>query len=254
MEGRSVTRFTAVFYVNESQHIGPVRSARLINLYLTPQYGGALVASGAGNEVRWALKNQMGVPYLDIDIDDPSNNVFIWTMGTYWETRMHTSTERLRRWLAKWQAEQDPQLRGFAFEPGAPQGGSGRSAMIAFPSVVAWTYDDTSGRYLRSSGGVPHVDATTQEQLGAANVVIQTVRHEATNIVVDAYGNTLIRIIPSGEGRVTVLRDGVSVSGTWRTAGAGMPEFFDETGKSIALKPGNTWFEIVAATDKVTIE
>jgi hypothetical protein len=37
MEGRAVTRFTAVFLAGESERIGPVRSARLINFYLTPQ-------------------------------------------------------------------------------------------------------------------------------------------------------------------------------------------------------------------------
>ena len=102
MEGLAVTRYTLVFLAAESERIGPVRSARLVNFYLTPQYGGALVASGAGNDVRWWLKHKMPAPYLDIDLDDPGNNIYAFTVGANYMTRMQTSTARLRKWLADW--------------------------------------------------------------------------------------------------------------------------------------------------------
>src|SRR5262249_40987630 len=40
------TRFTAVFYSHGGQHIGSVRSVRLIDLQLTPAFDGVLVFSG----------------------------------------------------------------------------------------------------------------------------------------------------------------------------------------------------------------
>jgi len=254
MEGRAVTRFTAVFLAGESEQIGPVRSARLINFYLTPQYGGALVASGAGQDVRWWLKHKMAAPYLDIDLDDPGNNVYSYSLGTDYRTRMQTSTDRLRRWLTDWDVESAPKLPGFLFSDTTPSGASGQSVTIDFPATVAWTYDTASGRYLRSMDGVPHLDAATDQQLSATNVIIQTMTHEPTDYVEDSLGTTSIRIISVGEGSVTILRDGVSITGTWRAGDSATPQFFDAGGNPIRLKPGNAWIEVVEATVAVGVE
>jgi hypothetical protein len=253
MEGLAVTRYTLVFLAAESERIGPVRSARLVNFYLTPQYGGALVASGAGNDVRWWLKHKMPAPYLDIDLDDPGNNIYAFTVGANYMTRMQTSTARLRKWLADWKVEQDPKLSGFLFDAQAPAGAPAATARIAYPAAVTWTYDPASGRYLRSMGAAAHNDAATGKQLSAANVVIQTVPHERTTYVEDSLGTTSIRIVTVGAGAATILRDGVAIRGRWQAGDANMPEFFDPAGKPIALKPGNTWFELVAPETAVTI-
>jgi hypothetical protein len=246
MEGLAVTRYTAVFLGRESERIGPVRSARLINLYLTPQYGGALAASGAGDDVRWWLKNKMPAPYLDIDLDDPGNNVYSFSLGSDYRTRMQTSTAKLRQWLTDWGVDQDPQLSGFAFSETAPAGAPAGSANIDYPASVSWAYDPGSGRYLRTIAGAPHMDANSGQQLSATNVIIATMPHEPTDYVEDSLGTTSIRIVTVGEGAVMILRDGVAMQGTWRGGDTTMPQFFDATGEEIPLKPGNSWFEIVA--------
>ncbi len=259
MEGGAVTRFSLVFLANESERIGPMRSGRLVNFYLTPQYGGALAVSGAQGQVNWFLTFKMGAPYLNIDLDDPSNLKYsfsIWGLNPdptrEYETRLWTSTGKLRRWLADKKAEQDPQLRGFPFSEQAPSGALGKSVAVPFPAKVTWVYDAASGRYLRNMSGTPHNDAATGKQLGAANVIIQTVPHEKTEYYEDA-NSTSIRIITVGEGPATILRDGVAIKGTWKAGDTSMPEFFDAAGKPIPLKPGNSWFELVAATDTVTV-
>ena len=253
MEGRAVTRYTAVFLAHESERIGPVRSARLINFYLTPQFGGALVASGAGQDVRWWLKNMMPAPYLDIDLDDPSNNRYSFSLGTDYRTRMQTSTEGLRRWLQDWGVEQGAELTGFAFADAMPAGDPGMMASISFPAQVTWSYDATTGRYLRSLGSEAHRDAGSGQQLSAANVIIQTMSHEATDYKEDSLGTTSIRIISVGEGPVMILRDGVEIQGTWRADDTSMPAFIDSTGDPIPLKPGNSWIEVVGPGDVVTV-
>ena len=101
MDGWSVTRFTAIYLGQEAERIGPVRSARLINLHLAPMFDAALVASGASVDLRWLLKNKGGFPYLDIDLDDGSNTAYSTSIGTYYESRLQTSTASLRRWLQK---------------------------------------------------------------------------------------------------------------------------------------------------------
>ncbi len=255
MEGRGVTRFTLAFLANESARIGPMRSGRLVNFYLTPQYSGALAVSGAGGDVNWLLTFKMPAPYLSIDINDPGNNVYSWSVGSLaeYQTRLQTSTARLRKWLADIKQEADPKLRGFFFAEAAPVGAPGRTASIPFPAAVTWTYDASNGRYLRSMAGAAHNDAATGKQLSAANVIIQTVPHQSTTYVEDSLGTTSIRIITVGEGPVIILRDGVAIKGTWKAGDTSMPEFFDAAGKLIPLKPGNTWFELVAPTDRVTV-
>jgi hypothetical protein len=253
MEGRAVTRFAAVFLAAESERIGPVRSARLINFYLTPQYGGALVASGAGQDVRWWLKHKMDAPYLDIDLDDPANNVYSFSLGTDYRTRLQTSTRGLRQWLADWDVKRDPQLSGFLFDDTVPTGSGGQSATIDFPAEVTWTFDSASGRYLRAMGGVPHLDAATGTQVSAANVIIQTMPHEPTDYVEDSLGTTSIRIISVGVGPMTLLRDGVSVNGVWQAGDTEMPRFTDARDDPLLLKPGNTWIEVVDSTTAVTV-
>jgi hypothetical protein len=253
MEGRAVTRYTAIFLGNDSERIGPVRSARLINYYLAPQYGGALAASGAGQDVRWWLKNKMAAPYLDIDLDDPSNNVYSFSLGTDYRTRLQTSTDRLRRWLKDLGAEQDPELPGFVFAAEAPAGRPGSLVSISYPAQVTWSFDPSSGRYLRTIAGAAHIDAASGQQLSAANVIVQTMLHEATEYVEDSLGTTSIRIVTVGEGPVTILRDGVAIDGVWRATDTTAPEFVDSAGLAIPLKPGNSWIQVVAPSDAVTI-
>jgi len=260
MEGRAVTRFTLAFLANESERIGPLRSGRLVNFHLTPQYGGALAVSGAQGQINWFLTFKMAAPYLNVDLDDPSQVKYaynIWGLAPSKDleylTRLWTSTDRLRRWLSDKKAEQDPKLVGFTFSETAPAGAPAKSASIPFPAAVTWTYDPTSGRYLRSMGGAAHKDGASGKQLSAANVIIQTVAHEKTEYWEDAI-STSIRIVTVGEGPVTILRDGVAIKGTWRAGDTTMPEFFDPAGKPIALKPGNSWFELVAPETAVTIQ
>jgi len=254
MEGRAVTRFAAVYLAGEAERIGPIRSARLINFYLTPQFGGALVASGAGQDVRWFLKHKMAAPYLDIDLDDPGNNVYSLSLGTDYRTRLQTGTALLRDWLADWGVDEDPELPGFAFSDTAPTGKSGQTLTIDFPAEVTWSYDVATGRYLRSMDGEPHRDAASGEQLSAANVIIQTMVHEATDYVEDSLGTTSIRIISVGEGPVQILRDGLSIEGTWRAGETTMPQFLNAAGSPIALKPGNSWIEVLEPALAVTLQ
>ncbi len=212
------------------------------------------MATGAGNDTRWWLKNKMAAPYFDVDLDDPSNSVYSFSLGENWMTRMQSSTARLRKWLASVKKEQAVKLRGFVFSDTAPSGGGGTSVTVPYPAPVTWTYDPASGRYLRSIGSARHMDAQSGRQIDAANVVVQTVKHEATNWVEDVLGNTSIRIITVGEGAVTVLRDGVAITGKWKAGDTGQPELLDpKDGKPITLKPGNTWFELVSPADQVVV-
>ena len=250
MEGFSITRFSAIFYGDDADRIGPVRSARLINYYLGALYDAGLLCSGASDKVRWILKNDAPFPYLDIDLDDPNNSRYSSSLGSDYRTRLQTSTAGLRAFLANTGTQRAPSLRGFTFGD-LPGGGAPASQInIPFPSVtgsqVAYTYDVGSGRFLRFLGGIAHVDGATGAQLGFDNVVVQYVPHQVTDIVEDSLGSKSIRLNLFGSGRAIVFRNGLAFEGTWRSDSRGdTPRFFANDGTEIPLKPGKTWISVV---------
>ncbi|MCC9077113.1 DUF3048 domain-containing protein [Litorilinea aerophila] len=250
MEGYGITRFSGVFYGEEVAQIGPVRSARLINVELGGLYRAGLACSGASDPVRYILKHQVPFPYLDIDLDDPSNTRYSVSIGNDYRTRLRTSTDRLRRWLSDWGVEQPASIRGFTF--GDLPGGGVPATQIEIPyprgtgSQVAYQYDPGSGRYRRSLGGVAHLDGNTGAQVAVENVIIQYAPHETTDIVEDSLGSRSIRIRLFGSGPALVFRDGQAFAGTWRSESQGdTPRFYDQNGAEIRLKPGRTWISVV---------
>ena len=97
MEGFSLTRFSGVFYGADSEEIGPVRSARLINYYMGALFDAGVYCSGASDGVRYQLKNNNSLfPYLDLDLDDPESTRYARSVGNDYRTRLRTSSEMLR--------------------------------------------------------------------------------------------------------------------------------------------------------------
>ncbi len=111
---------------------------------------------------------------------------------------------------------------------------------------VTWTYDDTSGRYLRSEPFGPHmlVDGT---RVSAVNVLVLEVASEVGKIG-DAGGAPVpILQLVDGSGSFIAFSGGYSVTGTW-SKGAVTDQFELRTddGEPLALAPGNTWVELPA--------
>lgn len=260
MEGLSLTRFSAVYYGADSEEIGPVRSARLLNYYLGALYDAGLFCSGASDGVRYQLKNENTLfPYLDLDLDDPESTRYARSVGNDYRTRLRTSSEMLRLWLADWAVERAPSIQGFTFGGPAAGGASANFIRIPYPSVtasqVAYHYDAGSGRYLRSLGGVVHRDGNSGQQIAVENVIVQYMPHTPVNIVEDAYGNLSLLINPFGAGRVIIFRDGLAYEGTWRNDRSGeLPRFFAADGVEIPLKPGRSWISIVPLSYGIAYE
>ncbi|MBM3135660.1 MAG: DUF3048 domain-containing protein [Chloroflexi bacterium] len=255
MEGAG-TRLTAVFLAQDPEAIGPVRSARLVNLELTPQFDAALVHSGASDHTRWLISQSKIV-----DLDEFFNPApYYYIEGRDWRGRLFTSALHLREYLVKRGWEKKVTLQGFVFSPeGAPPPGGTPAQSIAIPysggSSVEWQYDSLAGVYRRLVAGKPQVDAGNKQSLTAANVVVIYARHEDTDIVEDSLGATAIRIVLSGEGKAVVCRDGVAVTGRWqRNAPEQLMRFVDATGQPIPFKPGVTWFQIVPLDFAVTVK
>ncbi|NOZ48664.1 MAG: DUF3048 domain-containing protein, partial [Chloroflexi bacterium] len=250
MEGHYVTRYTALFWSQQAPQIGPVRSARLINEQLPSLYQAAMLCSGASDEVRYTLKNQVYFPYLDVDIDDPGNNIYVTNilgLSKYdWETRLHTSSAKLEKFVSDWGVNRIPNTRGLQF--GGYDGGTPVQRLdIPYPSQsrTAWVWNGSQWARLDHNGN-PTIDQGNGQQIMADNVVVQWTEHQATDIVEDSLGNTSIRIMLVGSGPIKLFRDGRMIDGSWRVDDPNQPpRFFDANGAALPLHPGHTWFEIV---------
>jgi hypothetical protein len=244
MDGWSMTRMTAVYLAEDPETVGPVRSARLINLELAPQFDGALAHSGASDRIRWLISQASFV-----NLDEFFNPEPYWYKpNADWRGRLFTGVPRLRNYLRKKGLEQAVHLDSWTFDPSPPSGQSATTIELPYPrrSEVRWKYNSASSTYLRWDGGEPHTDAATARQLSAANVIVLFAQHEKTDIVEDTNGATAIQIVLSGQGKVLLCRDGVAVEGTWQREETGdLIQFYDTTGQPLKLKPGNSWIEVV---------
>ncbi len=244
MEGYWVTRFTAVFLSQDPKAIGPVRSARLVNLELTPQFDAALAHSGASDYIRWSI-SQTDI----VDLDEfYSRTPYYYREGYDWRGRLFTSAELLRTYMQEHGLERAVPLTGFVFSSEVPSGIPAKRISIPYGgnSSASYRYDPASGRYLRFVQGQPHVDGKSRKQLSAANVIVQHVPHLETDIVEDSLGSTSIRIILTGQGQAEIFRDGVMIKGLWRRENRKeMTRYLDREGNPIPLKPGNSWIQLV---------
>lgn len=244
-EGWWVTRLTAVYLAHDPEVIGPIRSSRLINLELTPQFDAALVHAGASDPIRWMLSKSDIVDLDEYFTPDP----YFYIEEQSWRNRLWTGADRVRKYLKEKGWEKAIPLRGFTFSPTPPEGGPATYIHIPYPpktSDLEYRYDPETKTYLRFVLGEPHEDAETGEQLSAANVIVQYAEHQKTDIVEDERGVTAIRIVLTGEDKAQVFRDGVMIEGTWqREREDEMMQYLDKEGEPIPLKPGNSWIEIV---------
>ncbi len=258
VDGYTVTRLSAIYQSQEAERIGPVRSARKPNIWMTYMYDGVLACSGGSDEIRYLLKNEVGFPYLDADIDDPSNTRYFDNLGTDYRTRLQASTEGVRAWLRDTGQEKEWRRDGFSFsqEPPADPAGQATVIRIAYPggNSVEWRYDPGQGGYLRWQGGVQQFDPLTDQPILAKNVVVMAAKHTLTDIVEDSLGTKSVDIDLYGFGDLRVFRDGLVYEGTWRANDQSLPRWLGPGEQIISLKPGQTWVQVVQEITDVSYE
>lgn len=251
----SLTRFTAFFWTHNPPRVGSIRSARLIDLELPAMYDALFAYSGANAVIQQRITEQSfgprafegvstGVPlyFRDTGIEVP-HNMFI-VPAEVWARAERNGVNAA------------PDVRGMLFDA-TPPASDEQAAMLTVnygPDVVEWHYDEEQGIYRRIVDGEPHRDANTGAQVTAANVVVLYVTHsDDTDVVAgewngEPYYHTAIELW--GQGIAVLCRDGQRIQGVWMRPGADDVLTFwadDSLTEMLALKPGNTWFQIVPA-------
>ncbi len=246
-----ITRFNCIFHSKLPETVGPVRSARLSDLWIVPQYDGLFFFSGASSSVESAV-NRAGLPNLSQDAG---------VSRPYWRAGDRRAPHNLMLDTKKAYAE--AKRRGMKTTATLEPLRFDRRTLEASPSVseidvpfsqanrVRWVYDAESGRYLRWNNGVVHRDARTGKQVWSDNVVVLWASYSVADR--DMVGSTTYDVDLGGKGRVTVFRDGTRIDGTWKAGRDAPPSFKTKDGESIKLSAGRTWVQVVPLDGRVTM-
>lgn len=248
-----VTRFTGIFYSQDPPAVGPIRSARLIDLELPAMYDAALGYSGSSNGVA----NRLFAADFASRILGPGAFGYYRTGDTSkpFEHTFYARPEQLRQSLGE--LNRPPEFSGVAmqFTSVPPEGGTAATQIdINYNwEVVSWTYDPATNLYYRQAGGAVHADGNTGEQVRARNIIVPFVNHVDDPTIceqISAQGTCQllsVQIQLWGEGQAVVFRDGQRYDGTWKRDGRNdMLTVYDASGKQIPLQIGNTWVQLMS--------
>ncbi len=276
-----ITRFLTIFYCQDAETVGPVRSARTYFVDFLSEYGpfplyahvggantpGPANALGQINDYGWGGYNDLnqfsiGFPVYVRDYDRLGR-----TVAT--EHTVYSSTTKLwdyaksKRKLtnedeegAKWNED----FVAYKFKDDAGAAARPAAQTIAYDFwegyseySVSWAYDKTSNTYKRSNGGKAHTDLNNKQQLTAKNVVVLFMKESRAN---DGYdGNLHMLYGTKGTGNAKIFYDGTEIDGTWskknRTAHLYIK---DKRGNDIEFNRGQIWFSVVSPATDVTVK
>lgn len=254
--GHQMNRFLALYYGENADDVGPVRSGRLVDAQLTQLYQGILAYGNADPQVDEVLVEVLGERALAFNelpcppmcgvLTHSATGVFADSgdMSAYAEETGIDNTK--------------PDLRGMYFQEDPPKGdGEGDLVHIAYAdfSVMEWRFNADTGIYdlwmeAETDKGLelaPMTDRNNDQPVSFENVVVMFAEYiEHAPTLHD------IRIREATEYQAALLfRDGVVIYGTWRVTEPDRPIIFETPeGESLPFKPGKTWIVIVGMTSE----
>jgi len=247
----AITRLIAVYQCGGAPQVGPVRSTRWIDTQLLEQLGHPIFGFAGGiNPDRSLVASS---PLFDADYFR-YYDLYTRSSARLAPNNLYVSTAAL------WGLDHSrtPPRPLFHYSTTSPSGNGVQKvgqADLTYSGIleVTWQWDPAVRKWLRLYGTSP-ADGASGNQLSATNVVIERVQTVPGPYVEDAEGAVGVHSITVGQGPVTVLRDGLAVSGTWeRSSIEQTTELVTQAGKPIALAPGNTWVELVPTTSEVSL-
>lgn len=281
-----VTRFAAIFRSQSPDHVGPVRSGRLMDLQLVPMYQALFSYSGASAPVQSLIFDApWSVGVISPSIGDNCEEAGFCRFpqdGLAYEHTLYADTNLIWDRATRRGVNEGYRARGFAFAYNADPGGTEATDMFIDwygQTDARWQYDAQSGRYQRFTDGVAHFDAADGEQLWADNLVVLEVEHEERPDLFEEESRSASQQINMwGTGRAYLFRDGVYYQGFWERRCRDAPPdttptptpipditapCYSEPGdavriyygdnQSMMMKPGRTWVEVVRWLGNVTV-
>lgn len=259
-----VTRFAAIFRNNTPDHVGSVRSARLIDLELVPMFNALLAYSGTSDPIQQMIMHSDFVyqTFSPLKGDNCTDAGFCrFPRGELpFEHTLFLDTRKLYELATKRDVNTGYKARGFAFaDQPDPNGEPINDIFVDWygQTDARWQYDPASGHYLRWTDSVPHIDLGDEQQLWADNLIILEVPHVDRPDLFEPESKTAsLEIQLWDQGRAYLFRDGLFYQGYWRRQnkepGSALQIIYGNN-QSIMMKPGRTWVSIVRGFGDVLV-
>ena len=242
-----ITRYAAVFQCQNVALIGPVRSARNVDIGILGQLGNPLLAHVGG--INPVIANIDASPLVNVDLG-ASDSLLIHPAGRVSPDADYTSTAIV---FGTHPTMNTPPQPLFTYSL-APAGGTPAASLnidFSGTSNVTWKWNATTGTFQR------YYDGTTPDLLAngvqnqASNVIVQYVSISYGPWAENSEGALEVQadLYPNASGNAIVFRNGQEIQGTWHRSTLASPtQFVNAAGQTIPMMPGPTWVELVPNT------
>jgi len=255
------TRFHAIFYGNDAELVGPIRSARFPDDLLIRMYKSIFAYGSADYRINGRLfsadySDRLVLERGQTKLCPPTSNIPLCRQDPNGYNFLLGGTKEIHAFLESENVDDSHQnLDGMTFrlEPSG-EGEPAEQVSIRYSgdSYNRWDYDPTTGHYLRFQDDVfdqgqgekyvPMTDRLNDQQITAANVVVLIVQHE----YFQRPPAEIIEILLNGSGPAYAYRDGQVYQVIWNRPSTDSVLYLTfPDGSSYPFKPGNTWFQIV---------
>jgi len=264
-----VTRFIAIFYGNDAEQVGPVRSGRFFDEHIARMYQAFFVFKYADPRVYdfyqdSDLKDFLVVPTIGScppftigpEDRDTYNNIFF-------------NTIKFKDCIAKRESVDNdrPPVSSSFFSTLPPQSDLNAERIYTQYSLDDynyWQYLPDENRYQRyqeinslknfqTAAYEPLTDALTDLPVMADNVVMLYVKHRFANRFDEE--DEVFHIDLYGSGIAFVFRDGIALPATWNRPYLDQPILLTSAqGTPIYLKPGVTFYQVIGESSESWID
>ncbi|MFF5212078.1 DUF3048 domain-containing protein [Streptosporangium sp. NPDC000396] len=235
-----LTRIMAIFSSKIPAKIGPVRSARISDLHILPQFGKpALAYSGVQTKM---IPKVQAASLFDVS-DSRAPGAYFRQPGRYAPYNLFANTRQLLTQAPKASKAKDI---GFTFGD-APEGGVPKKMFnVKYPAArFTFGWSQAQGKWLVWQDGKKDM-AAEGGQLGAPTIVVQYAKTERSEFHDKNQSYTpLVHTV--GKGRALVLREGKAFKARWsRETEEDGTVFTTETGEPMNFAPGQVWVVLAA--------
>lgn len=266
-QNNGYTRFHTIFYGEEAELAGPIRSARFPDHFLIRMYKSIFAYGSAdplinqrlfGSEYSDRLVLEGGGSGLCPPTDqypmcryDPQGYSFL--LGGTTEIRGYAQNQGVD--------DRRQNLEGMYFNLEPPSGGQpGEQVNVTYSkdSYSQWEYDPSKGKYMRYQDDsfdleegetfAPLLDRNNEEHISADNVVVILMEHSYFRNP----PSEIIELLVSGSGPAYAFRDGEVHEVRWNIPATDSVLFLTyPDGTPFPYKPGNTWYQVIGTSSNI---
>ncbi|MEV4472592.1 DUF3048 domain-containing protein [Nonomuraea salmonea] len=235
-----LTRLMAIFSSKLPAKVGPVRSARISDLHIAPQFGKPAFSYSGAQTKMLPLIAEASL----FDVGDSHNpGAYFRQPGRFAPYNLFANTKQL---LAKAPKASKAKDIGFTFGD-APEGGTPRkSYTVKWPAArFTFAWSEAKQQWLIWQDGKKDM-AAEGGQLGAPTIVVQYTKTERSQFHDKNQSYTPL-VHTTGKGSAIVLRDGKAFKAKWeRESEDSGTTFTTMSGEPMNFAPGQVWVALAS--------